>query len=124
MATIRKRNGRWQTQVRIKGHKPVSKTFTRKAEADTWTRIIESEIERGIFVDRAEAEATALSDVLDRYGREISPGKACCQTDLYRITLIKQHLGHLSLAALNSAYLAEYRDMRLSKVSPQTKQQT
>jgi integrase len=71
-------------------------------------------------VNRAEAEATALSDALERYGREISPSKACCQTDLYRIKLLKQHLGHFSLAALNSAHLAEYRDMRLSKVSPQT----
>jgi len=43
MATYRKRNGRWQTQVRIKGYQPVSKTFTRKAEAETWARIIESE---------------------------------------------------------------------------------
>jgi len=71
-------------------------------------------------VNRAEAEATALSDVLDRYGREVSPSKACYKTDSYRITLLKKNLGHFSLAALNSAHLAEYRDMRLSKVSPQT----
>ena len=120
MATFRKRNGRWQTQVRINGYQPVSKTFTRKADAVTWARSIESEIERGMFVNHAEAEATALSDVLDRYGREVSPSKACFKTDLYRINLLKQHLGHLSLAALNSAHLAEYRDMRLSMVSPQT----
>jgi len=37
-----------------------------------------------------------------------------------RIKLLKQHLGHFSLAALNSIHLAEYRDMQLSKVSPQT----
>lgn len=93
MATFRKRNGRWQSQVRIKGHKPVSKTFTRKAEAETWARIIESEIERGTFVNRAEAEATALSDVLERYGREVSPDKACCKSDLSRMKTLKRHPG-------------------------------
>ena len=104
MATFRKRKGRWQTQVRIKGHKAVSKTFTRKAVAETWARIIESEIERGVFVNRAEAEATALSDVLDRYGRDVAPSKACYKTDLYRIKLLKRHLGNFSLAALNCVF--------------------
>ncbi len=120
MAAFRKRNGRWQTQVRIKGNKPVSKTFTRKADARAWARIVESEIERGVFVNRAEAEATALSDVLDRYGREVSPSKVCYKTDLSRIKHFKRHLEHLSLAALTSTHLAEYRDLRLKHVSPQS----
>ena len=41
MATIRKRQGKWQVQVRHIGHKQISKTFNRKQEAQQWARELE-----------------------------------------------------------------------------------
>ena len=38
MATIRKRNNKWQVQVRHLGHNQISKTFLRKQEAEQWAR--------------------------------------------------------------------------------------
>ena len=38
MATIRKRKGKWQVQIRHHGHNGVSKTYLRKQEADQWAR--------------------------------------------------------------------------------------
>jgi hypothetical protein len=41
MATIRKRQGKWQVQIRHHGQSGVSKTFLRKQEADQWARELE-----------------------------------------------------------------------------------
>ena len=49
MATIRKRNGRYQAQVRRKGYRPVSKTFTNITTAKKWIKAAESDMERRLF---------------------------------------------------------------------------
>jgi hypothetical protein len=51
MATIRKLRSKWQAQVRIKGHKPQAKSFTLRSDAVAWARQVETEIQRGLFVD-------------------------------------------------------------------------
>ena len=52
----------WQAHVRRRGHPAQVRTFDTKAEAEAeaWAATIESEIARGVFVSRAEAEATTL----------------------------------------------------------------
>jgi hypothetical protein len=57
MANIREREtGKWQVQVRHRGMRPIAKSFNTKTEAVRWARVMESEIDRGVFVDRTEAE--------------------------------------------------------------------
>jgi len=65
-------SGNWQAVVRRSGHKPISKSFDTKAQALQWARLLESEIDRGIFVDRSECEQTSVGELIDRYLREIS----------------------------------------------------
>ena len=36
MATFRKRNNRWQVQVRSRQHGSISKSFQKKADAQSW----------------------------------------------------------------------------------------
>lgn len=63
MATIRKRGTRkWEAQIRRYGWPTVSKTFFTKAEA--WAEVIESEMMRGIFIDRTESERNTFGDLL------------------------------------------------------------
>ena len=45
----------WQVQIRRYGVKPETKTFPTRDEAKIWARLIESEIDRGIYVSRYEA---------------------------------------------------------------------
>ncbi|HYS62614.1 MAG TPA: hypothetical protein VEN30_02165, partial [Paraburkholderia sp.] len=67
MPTIRKRGQyQWEAQVRRRGYPAQSKTFTTKAEADAWASMIESEMSRGVWVSRNEAEATTLYEALKR----------------------------------------------------------
>jgi len=62
MATIRNRGEyQWEAQIRRKGYPAQRKTFETKSDAQAWARMIESEIDRGIFVSRVEAERTALN---------------------------------------------------------------
>ena len=80
MATFRKRPGPggktvWQVQIRRRGYKAQVRTFDTKAEAQAWAATIESEIARGVFVSRTEAEATTLKEALDRYAVEVSAHK-------------------------------------------------
>lgn len=58
---------RYVARVRRKGHKPLSKSFKRKGDADKWARDIESEMDKGIFVSREEAEGTTLAEAIERY---------------------------------------------------------
>ncbi|MFH1915303.1 MAG: site-specific integrase [Pseudomonadota bacterium] len=74
MATIRKRGPyQWEARIRRKGFPITSKTFERKQDAEDWAKNIESEMSRGVFVSRAEAESTTLSEALDRYIEEHVP---------------------------------------------------
>lgn len=120
MATMTKRVNGWLVQVRKKGYKPVSKLFTKKADATAWASVIESEMERGIFQSRTESERTSLKEILERYETEVLPSKRSQQQVRSQIKLITHALGYYSLAALTPTILAQYRDNRLKQVGPQT----
>ena len=45
MATITKRNRRWQARVRRKGFPTQTKTFSQKTDAQKWVRHVEVKIE-------------------------------------------------------------------------------
>jgi hypothetical protein len=97
------------------GHAVQSKTFNTKADAEAWARQIEAEMDRGVFVSRAEAEGTTLSDALERYAKEITPKKKGAQQELTRIKRWQKHaLGARYLATIKGSDLARFRDERRS----------
>ena len=122
MATIRKKGDlQWHVQIRKKGFPTATKTFTTKSAAQLWSKTVESEMGRGSYVSRAEAEATTLYESLDRYMREISPSKKGCNQEIVRLKRWQQDkLAKRPLASLNSADFAKWRDMRLKTVKPAT----
>lgn len=74
MGTIRKRNGKFQAQIRRDGVPPLSKTFTMNKNAIVWVRGIEARIDIGeTYV--AAPKAITLGDVLTRYRQEVTPQK-------------------------------------------------
>ncbi|MDI9239442.1 tyrosine-type recombinase/integrase [Lysobacter sp. LF1] len=76
MATFRKRGPyQWEAQIRRRGYPATSKTFETKAEAEAWSAMIESEMSRGVWVSRSQAESTTLHQLLERYEREVVPTK-------------------------------------------------
>lgn len=122
MATFRKRGPhQWEAQIRRKGFPAQSKTLNTKAEAEAWAQMIESEMSRGVWLSRSEAEATTLLDALDRYEREITPGKKSAVGEksflrIWRATPMSKSL----LATIRSADVAKLRDQWLKEYQPST----
>ena len=118
MATFRKRSGSWQALVKKKGFGQIGRTFDTKGEAEAWAKIIEAEMVRGGYFSRKEAEATTLSEALDRYEREISSIKKGYLQEKKRIRAWKLHpLAKRFLATIQGKDIAAWRDARIKSGS-------
>lgn len=121
MATIRQRNNRWQVIVKRKGHPTLSNTFDLKKDAEKWGRYQEQLIDAGQWIDRTEAEQTTLEELLKRYAKEISTTKRGKEVEVTRINaLCRTTIAKHSVAAITGKRLAQWRDLRLTEVSPST----
>lgn len=121
MATIRQRGKYWEAQIRRRGWPSLSRSFDTKAAAEAWARRSESEMDRGAFVDRSEAERNTFGDLLKRYAEEISPQKKGGPGEILRIRkLSTDPLAQYKVSAVSSKVIADYRDRRLAKVSGST----
>lgn len=122
MAAINKRGPyQWRAQIRRHAFPALSKTFTIKAEAEAWAKMNESEMARGVWVSRGEAEATTLYEALERYEEEVTPGKKSAAGErsflrIWRATTMAKR----PLAAIRSADVAKLRDMWLKEYQPST----
>ena len=127
MATFRKRPGPrgstvWQAQIIRRGYDRQYKTFDTKAEAEAWARQIEGEMDRGVdravFVSRVEAETTTLHEALDRYEREVTPGKKGRADERYKLDVWRRSaLAARPLASIQGKDLAAWRDTELERGS-------
>jgi integrase len=119
--TIRKKGeGQYHVQIRKRGYPTQTKTFSKLADAERWGTIIESEMERGVFVSRTEAEATLVKDVLQRFATDVLPTKRSEQSDRSRIKTLTDEFGDYRMASLTSTQVAQFRDRRLKVVGPQS----
>ena len=70
MANIRVRSGArgvtYQAQVRLAGHRPVTKTFPTRSDAKSWARDLETKLSKGDAAD-SEAERRTLAEACDQY---------------------------------------------------------
>lgn len=114
MASIRKRNGQWQVQVRRRGFQPVSKTFQTRQDAAGWARQAETEMDRNVFVPRKAAESVTVLELTDRYLREVAPHKRSFRAMRYDLLALGRYFRHRTLATLTAPAVAEFRDSRLA----------
>ena len=116
MASIRQLNTKhWQVQIRRLGLKHISKTFINKDIAIKWANITESEIDRGIYLNRDEAERITFTELIKRYSKEVTPLKKSSGRELSRLKKLDHFFGPYTIARLQSSMVAEYRDRRLSE---------
>lgn len=122
MATIRKRgNYQWEAQIRKRGFPSQTKTFNTKVEAEAWAKMIESEMARGVWLSRSEAESTTLYETLTRYEKEIVPGKKGVVQDHSLVRILKgTQLAKNYMASIRSADVAKLRDEWLKIYAPAT----
>ena len=121
MATLTARKSCWQVQVRRHGFKPLSKHFKTSVDARTWARTVEAEMDRGVRVDRSNAEKTTLSDILQRYKKAVTAHKRGKKQEESRINVVSTHpIVCQTRATLRVADFADYREDRLQQVSGST----
>ncbi len=114
MATITNRGPlQWKARIRRRGYPDSSKTFETKADAEAWARQMESEMDRGIFVSRAEAEQYTLSECLDRYIEEYAPRLKHGKREADRAKFLQQYpIAHRVMATIRSKDIADFRRER------------
>lgn len=116
MATITKtQSDTFKVLIRKNGFPQQIKTFKTKADAQKWARLIESEIDRGVFIDRTEADKTTIGELIDRYIQEVTPLKKSAKNDRQRMLFLKKHFGHYKASQLQSKHIAIYRNKRLAE---------
>ncbi len=120
MAYLEKRDKGWMAQIRRMGRPTVSKTFQTKADAEKWSRAVEREIDLGGYVRKDESASVLFEEVAKRYLTERIVNLRGADQDTYRIHQLIEHFSGHSLAAIDPAMLAAYRDARLKVVKPQT----
>ena len=86
MATIRRKNGKWQALIRRAGAPTCSKTFISKSDARKWAIRVEQAQDKALagVVDK-QALNTPLRAYLSRYKTDISAFKASYDVEKYII---------------------------------------
>lgn len=114
MATIRKREGKWQALVRRNGSRQVAKTFVSRKSAEQWARQMEIRLESGVPFHIVDIPFQSFADVVRRYEKEVSRQKRGYSVERYRLqTISKSCLGKLSPAQVTGPQIARFRDERL-----------
>ena len=110
MATIENRgNLQWRALIRRKGYPVTSKAFETKALAQAWARPVESEMDRGIFISRTEAESTTLNEALEHFKQKYIPRLAQSKREIDRATAIsKRPLACKTLASIRTKDIADF----------------
>lgn len=74
MATIRKRGGKFEVQVRRRGFASVTRSFITKADAREWSRMIERQADRNELGPSARTLADiTLAQLVERYRDTVVP---------------------------------------------------
>lgn len=122
MATIRKRNGKYQVQIRRLGSAAVSKTFSSKIDAEAWARRMELHADDGMLPSSLKLlDQYTVRNVLERYMREITIHKKGAEVEKFIIKgFLKSSLADLTFKKIATSHFSEYRDQRIKKVKPGT----
>ena len=123
MATIWERpegvgTKRWVATVRRRGHKPRSKSFSRKDLAEAWARKIETEIESGTYRDTRAAERLTFREACRWYAENVLPGlrDPTGREKLRLLRLENSSLAPLAVARIQESDVSAYLRSRAREI--------
>ena len=90
MASIRKRNGRYQVQIRKVAHPLISRTFARLGDAKKWVSTAEYQIEHGLYEASPAPGLVSIADLIDHCLLVIGEG-TLSDSEFYRIKRLRKH---------------------------------
>src|SRR3954464_11440186 len=115
---------RYQAKVRLKGYPAQAATFHRKKEAERWAQSTEAALRERRYFKTAESGRRTVGELLDRYTREILPTKRSARSQRAQLAWWQSELGHLTLADLAPALVADCRDRLARGETPSGKNAT
>ena len=84
MATFIKRPNCYLVQIRRKGLPTTCRSFSSKADAQEWARLVESKADRGDLPTSIKVlDGIKVRDLIERYRDEITVKKRCAYTETY-----------------------------------------
>jgi integrase len=117
MATFRKRGKTWRVEIERRGVRR-SATFESKQAATAWAARQEAEIMAGV---RGEVPNLTVAALLERYAREVSPGKKGERWEVVRLTALERdELAKVKLRDLDAPHVSAWQQRRLQAVSSAT----
>ena len=120
MATIRRRNNKWQVQVRIRNYGATSKTFINKKDALQWGREKEIELQRSLIKYKRQ-KFPVTKELIKKYIDNISIKKRGYEFEKYCFNnFLRTSLSNLPVNQVSTQHLCEYRDYRLKNVKAST----
>ena len=116
MAQIRERlrkNGKksFVVRIRMKRHPEVTASFDRLTDARISASTTETAMREGRYIKTNEAQKHSLSDLVERYIREVLPGKPNVSNDYaFQLEWWKTQIGNVLLSELTPVLISENRD--------------
>ena len=130
MATIQKRTAKdgvttYTATIRLKGYPIQNATFKRLTDAKKWVQDTESAIRDGRHFKTVEAKKHTLTDLVDRYIKDVLPAKPKQIKDqTQQLTWWKDRIGYLVLAEVTPAVIVECRDELTNGITPKGTQRS
>ena len=118
MASLRKRNNRWEVRVRRTGQPTQTKTFTLKSDAQQWAREAEIALEKGELLQKPKACPITLEGAAKRYLEEVAIHHKGVASERYRLWAMANRLGKTKpITAITSKDIASYKVERQKEVT-------
>lgn len=119
MPSIRRRNGKYQVQVRVRGQS-TARSFALMSDAREWARLREYELVGRQNLGRQYQPAN-FAEILHKYAKEVTPQKRSGRNEKIVIeALLREDWVNIPLSYLTVTHLIEFRDQRLQTVKPAT----
>ena len=119
MGSLRKRNGKWNAQVRITGWRSFSKTFSKKTDADDWCKVTEAKIQ-SLPIPEINQKHLCLNDLFNRYLNEIGHLKSR-HIIRYKLGMVSRSwLGSIKIDLLSNHHINQFSKDRLKIVKEGT----
>ena len=120
MATFRRRNNKWQVQVRRAHLGSISQTFNQKQDALQWAREKEIELQQ-CFIKFKRDKFPILSDLIDRYIKTVSITKKGYNFERYCFNnILRYKISKTPINFITTQHLSGYREVRLKTVKYST----
>lgn len=131
MASIEKRTSdtgetSYRVKIRLKGYPTQTATFKRLTDAKKWVQDTESAIREGRHFKTSEAKKHTLADLVDRYIKDVLPGKTAKlgSNQKTQLNWFKAEIGAYTLADITPAVIAQCRDKLLTEMGNRGKVRT